>query len=88
MKITNGDIKLINTLNKYPEIKKGVEELCQVAEADQHKPKLADDVEDIIVEDLNKLGRAVFTRWAECRAEEAGKELQTSTPVIKHGKKK
>lgn len=86
--MTKRDIKLMATLNKYPEIKDSVIELCQIAEAEENKPKLADDAEDAIVEDVKKLGLKIFTRWAECRSNEESQAIEKTRTLYKHGKKK
>jgi hypothetical protein len=88
MEMTERDIKLMRTLNKYPEIKDSVIELCEIAEAEKHKPKLADDAEDMVVEDAKKLGAKILTRWAECRVDEESHVTEQMRAVHKHGKKK
>jgi hypothetical protein len=82
------DIKIMETLNKFPAVKDGVLRLCEIASADPTKPKTADDVEDIIVQDLRKLGVNVFEGWAECRMLEESRVVEQSQRVHKHGKKK
>jgi hypothetical protein len=88
MEMTERDLKMMQTLNKYPEIKESIEELCHLAEASSNKPKLADDAEDLVVEDTRKLGAKILARWAECRACEESKTTEQSQIVHKHGKKK
>jgi hypothetical protein len=75
-------------LGKYPEIKDGVMRLCHMAEAASSIPKLADDLEDTLVEDLRGLGAKVFARWAECRMQEESKVVEQNKVAHKHGKKK
>jgi hypothetical protein len=88
MEMTSRDIRIMKTLNKYPEIKDDVDELCQIAEAAHNELKLADDAEDMVVEDIRKLGAKVLTRWAEGRADKESLALEQAQPVHKHGKKK
>jgi hypothetical protein len=88
MKIKEIDLEILSTLNKYPEIKEDVVELCRMAEANAKKPKLADDAEDIIVKDLNNLGNKILTRWAESRENEETERIEAMAVVNKHGKKK
>lgn len=82
------DIKIMETLNKFPAVRDGVLRLCEIASADPTKPKIADDIEDIIVQDLRKLGVHVFEGWAECRMLEESRTIEQSQRAHKHGKKK
>ena len=88
MEITERDLKIINFLNSHPEIANKILEFFKFAEADKDKPKLVDDAEDLLIEDLRKFGVQLFECWAENRVHEESQTIEKAKMVHKHGKKK
>jgi hypothetical protein len=88
METKERNFKIVQFLDKHPEIANKILEFCKFAEADKDKPKLADDAEDLLVEDLRKFGVKLFECWAECRADEESQAIEMTQRVHKHGKKK
>jgi predicted phage gp36 major capsid-like protein len=89
MELKERDRKLLERLNKFPEIREDVEDLCRIAEAEEaNVPRRADDAEEAIVEDVRKLGTKIMQRWAEGREKVESAAAFLSGDVKKHGKKK
>jgi hypothetical protein len=89
MELKERDRKLLERLNRFPEIREDVEDLCRIAEAEEASvPRRADDAEEAIVEDVRKLGTKIMQRWAEGREKAESVEVSLSGKVKKHGKKK
>jgi hypothetical protein len=89
MEFKERDKKLIERLNKFPEIREDVEDLCRIAEAEEaNVPRRADDAEEAIVKDVKQLGTKIMQRWAEGREKAESQSVSLSGKFKKHGKKK
>ena len=50
--------------------------------------KTADQIEELLIEEMRRLGNATMHGWASQAEEKAGKELQSKNPGVLKRKKK
>ncbi len=79
--------KLIKRLQKYPEIRKKVEELLDLVEDPNHKYEKANAAEQALIDDLRKMGNHVMSAWAESKHDEKATQTEKDSSTKKYGKK-
>lgn len=80
---------LAEKLEKYPELKKHVEEMLNIVEDSNNTLRKADDAEIKVVDNMRKTGATLLRAWAN-NQENKTKYEWTKENIIskKHGKKK
>lgn len=79
---------LIEQLRKHPEMAARFESILALANATDGPLKTADEIEDLLIEEVRKLGNQTMTSWAQTAEERISQELRRSQNDIKSRKKK
>lgn len=85
--ITAEETQLIEKLRKHPEILERVQKILDLA-GDEDSLKTADQIEELLIEEMRRLGSATMHQWASQAEEKAGKDLQSKDPTVLKRKKK
>jgi hypothetical protein len=86
--ITAQELHLIEQLRQHPEIKERVQGILEIVRNAEGPLKTADEVEDLVIQELRRLGSATMHQWASQAEERVASELQQQDPTVLSRKKK
>ena len=86
--ITPQEIHLIEQLRQHPEIKARVQSILDMVRNEDGPLKTADEVEELLIQELRRLGSSTMHQWANQAEERVTTELQREDPTVLSRKKK
>jgi hypothetical protein len=95
MKNKNGDYKfspeevqLIEQLRQQPEMMARLRSILELTRNAEGPLKTADEVEEMLIQELRRLGNTSMNQWATQAEERVSDELKSQDPSIRSRKKK
>lgn len=88
MGLDEPEIRLIKRLRQQPKIRERVEKILEIADSGKGPLKTADQVEELLIEEMRRLGNATIHEWATQAEERVGREFKTEHPTVLKRKKK
>ena len=82
------EIQLIEQLRQHPEILERVQNILQIARNEEGPLKSADEVEELLIQAMRRLGSATMHQWAIGAEERVSTELKSQDPAVRSRKKK
>ena len=82
------EIQLIEQLREHPEIMVRVQSILEIAHNQEGPLKTADQVEELLIEEMRRLGSVTLQHWAKQAEERVSVELQSQDPTVRSRKKK
>ena len=82
------EIQLIEQLRQHPEILERVQSILQIARNEEGPLKTADEVEELLIQEMRRLGSATMHQWASQAEERVSTELRRQDPTVRSRKKK
>lgn len=82
------EIRLIEQLRQHPEMMLRVQSILDLAHNAEGPLKTADQVEELLIQEMRQLGRATLHHWAAQAEERVSAELQQQDPTVASRKKK
>ena len=79
---------LIEQLRQRPEMLARVSSILAIARNAEGPLKTADEVEELLVEEIRRLGNATMSQWATEAEERVSQELKSQDPTVLSRKKK
>ena len=86
--LSQTEIDLIDQLRRKPLIKARLQEILALANASDGPLKTADQVEQMLIQEMRQLGNATMTEWANQAQQRVGQELRDKHPAVLKRKKK
>ena len=86
--ITPQELHLIEQLRQHPEIKERVESILEIVRNEGGPLKTADAVEELLIQELRRLGSTTMHQWANQAEERVTTELRRQDPTVRSRKKK
>lgn len=86
--ITPQEMRLLEQLRQHPEIKARVQSILELAGNEEGPLKTADEVEDLLVQEIRQLGNVTMRQWAAGAEERVSTELRSQDPTVLSRKKK
>lgn len=86
--ITPQEIHLIEQLRQHPEIKERVESILEIVRNEDGPLKTADEVEELLIQEMRRLGSTTMHQWANQAEERVTTELRRQDPTVLSRKKK
>lgn len=86
--LSQAEIRLIEQLRRHPEIRDRVQSILELASNDEGPLKTADQVEELLIEQVRQLGNATMREWATQAEERVSTEIKTQDSTIRSRKKK
>jgi hypothetical protein len=86
--LTAEEKRLMEQLRKHPAIMERVKSIMEIAGSKEGPLKSADEVEELLVQEMRELGNASMTEWALQAQERVARELKEKDPTIRSRKKK
>ena len=82
------ETKLMEQLRQHPEIMARVQSILEIASNQEGPLKTADEVEELLIEEVRRLGGATLHHWANQAEERVSSELKSQDPAVRSRKKK
>ncbi|MCU0770458.1 MAG: hypothetical protein MUE94_01635 [Verrucomicrobia bacterium] len=80
--------QLIEQLREHPDLMARVQSLLTITRNAEGPLKTADEVEDLLIEEMRRLGSATMSHWASQAEERVSRELKGQDPTVRSRKKK
>lgn len=80
--------KLIEQLRAHPELLERFQTILQIASNEDGPLKTADEVEELLIQEMRRLGSTTMHQWANQAEERVTTELQREDPTVLSRKKK
>lgn len=79
---------LIEQLRQYPEMMERVQSILDLTRSAEGPLKTADEVEELLVQEMRRLGHTSMQQWAVRAQERVTDELKRQDPTVRSRKKK
>ena len=79
---------LLEQLRQHPKIRERVQRILEIADNTQGPLKTADQVEELLVEEMRRLGSATLHEWGARAEHRVSEELREQDPTVLSRKKK
>jgi hypothetical protein len=81
------DEELLRRLSRHPKIRSGMVSLLGAVDDEGGDLKRADDAEDRLVEEMQRMGQQAMQAWAQGQVHETEQDVRRSGRARRHGKK-
>jgi len=85
---TRTEIEFIEQLREQPEMMERLRSILELARNAQGPLKTADQVEELLIQELRRLGNTTLCQWATQAEARVSNELKGQDPTIRSRKKK
>jgi hypothetical protein len=86
--LTPQEIQLIEQLRQHPEIQARLQSILAIVRNEDGPLKTADAVEELLIQELRRLGSATMHQWASQAEARVTTELRQQDPTVLSRKKK
>lgn len=86
--LSQTESRLIEQLRAHPEIMERFQSILALANAAKGPLKTADEIEDLLIEEVRKLGNTTMREWASKAEERVTAELKAQEATLRSRKKK
>jgi hypothetical protein len=87
-KLTPQESQLIQRLRQHPELLARVQSILDLAHAADGALKSADEVEELLIQELRQLGHSTMNQWATQAEARVSAELKRQDATVRSRKKK
>jgi hypothetical protein len=84
---SQSELNLIRRLRKQPKMMERVQRILEIANSSEGPLKTADEIEELLLEEMRRLGNDTMTEWATQAEKRVGQELQKQDPTALKRKK-
>ena len=82
------EARLIEQLRAHPEMLERFQSILEIACNEDGPLKTADEVEELLIQEMRRLGSGTMHQWAKQAEERVSTELQREDPTVLSRKKK
>jgi phosphoribosyl-dephospho-CoA transferase len=86
--ITAEENRVLEQMRRHPEIAKRMQEILALTDSADGPLKTADEIEELLIEELRKLGNTAMNGWAAVAEERVSQQLKEQDPSVRARKKK
>ena len=86
--LTSAEFQLIQQLREHPEIRVRVQSILAITRNAEGALKTADEVEELLIEEMRRLGNVTLSQWAIQAEERVSTELKRQDPTVRSRKKR
>ena len=86
--LSQQETRLIEQLRQHPEMMDRVQSILEIARNAEGPLKTADEVEELLIEEMRRLGNTTLSHWATQAEERVSAELKSQDPTVLSRKKK
>ena len=87
-RLSEQEIRLLERLREHPELMERMESIMGLVGNEAGPLKTADEVEELLIQEMRRLGNETMTQWAARAEERVSRELKEQDPTVKSRKKK
>lgn len=80
--------QLIRGLRQHPEMMERVQRILEIAGNEEGPLKTADEVEELLIQEMRRLGNVTLSQWAIQAEERVSGELKREDATVRSRKKK
>lgn len=85
---TEEEIQIVERLRQNPELMARFQSIMDLASSAEGPLKTADEVEELLIQEMRRLGNATMNKWASGAEARVGTELRQQDTTIRSRKKK
>ena len=82
------EVRVVERLRKHPEMMERVQSILELAYDEEGPLKTADEVEELLIEEIRRLGNTTMNQWANHAEERVSTELKQEDSTVRSRKKK
>lgn len=82
------ELDLIEKLRRQPKMMERVRKILEIAQSSEGPLKTADEVEELLVEEMRRLGNVTMNEWAAQANQRIEDEVKEEDPTVLKRKKK
>lgn len=82
------EARLIEQLRRHPQMMERMQSILEIAGNEEGPLKSADEVEEMLIEEMRKLGHTTMSQWAIGAEERVSTQLRKEEPRVVSRKKK
>jgi hypothetical protein len=86
--VSQQEMQLLALLRQHPQIRQRVESILEIASNTEGPLKTADEVEDLLIQEIRRLGHATMSQWAAGAEERVSQDLKSQDATVRSRKKK
>lgn len=86
--LTDKEMQFIEQLRQSPELMARFQSILDITRNADGPLKTADEVEELLIQEIRCLGNTTMNRWAAQAQERVGRELKEQDPSLRSRKKK
>jgi hypothetical protein len=86
--ISQSEAQLLERLREHPEMMERVESILDIAYNTEGPLKSADQVEDLLVHEVRRLGNTTMHQWAAQAGQRVSREIKAQDATVRSRKKK
>jgi hypothetical protein len=86
--ISPRELMLLEQLREHPEMMERVQSLLDITRSAEGPLKTADEVEELLIQELRRLGNTSMSQWATQAEARVSDQLKHEDPTIRSRKKK
>jgi K+-sensing histidine kinase KdpD len=86
--LNQAEARLLTQLREHPEMMERVQNILDLTRSAEGPLKTADEVEELLVQELRRLGNTSMNQWALGAEERVTHELTGQDPTVRSRKKK
>jgi hypothetical protein len=88
IQISQAETQLLEQLRKHPEMMARVQSILDLAYNETGPLKTADQVEELLIQEMRRLGNTSMHQWATQAQERVSRELKAQDATVRSRKKK
>ena len=86
--LTQEESRLLEQLRQHPKMMARVQSIMEIATNPEGPLKTADEVEELLIQEMRQLGNVTLSQWAIQAEERVSTELKSQDPTVRSRKKK
>jgi hypothetical protein len=86
--LTSQELQIIAQLREHPEMMARFQSILDITRNADGPLKTADEVEELLIQEMRRVGNAAMNQWAVQAEERVGTELKEKDPTLRSRKKK
>lgn len=87
-RLSEQEIRVLERLREHPELLERMESILELVDNEGGPLKTADEMEELLIQEMRRLGNETMTQWAVRAEERVSRELKEQDPSVKSRKKK
>jgi hypothetical protein len=87
-KFSQAEVQLMEQLRQQPEMMERLRSILELTRTTEAPLKTADEVEELLIQELRRLGNTTLCQWATQAEARVSNELKGQDPTIRSRKKK